>query len=187
MSSRERGRVTGYYAPRRQSSCQLPSCLQTRAWSGYLPERRALSSTPRSDSWRFAFSPSASGGGRRRRPEGEPEGERDGERDGERGGPMRAGVFGSLSHQARDGPLFCGDTGRAPKLGADAELLQAWWRRTAAERAATDCVATEPSAGGAIARAHAALRVERPFRGAQLPAECSLACATFEYELRRSG
>ena len=98
---------------------------------------------------------------------------------------MRAGVSGSLSHQARDGPPFCGDGGRAPKLGADAEFLQAWWRRTAAERAATECVAARPSAGGAIA--HALLRWARPFRGAQLPAACSLACAAFEYELRRSG
>ena len=177
VSSRGGGRVTGYYIPRCQSSCQPSSCLQTRAWSGYLPERRALSSIPRSGSWRFAFRPSASGVGRPRRPEGE--------RGGERGGPMRAGVSGSLSHQASDGPLLCGDGGRAPKLGADAEFLQAWWRRTAAERAATDCVAATPSAGGAIARA--VLRWARPFRGAQLPAACSLACAAFEYELRRSG
>jgi hypothetical protein len=123
--------------------------------------------------------------GRRPRPGGEPEGERGGERGGpvRDNGPMRAGVSGSWSHQARDGPLFCGDGGRAPKLGADAELLQAWWWRTAAERAATDCVAADPSA----ARAHALLRWARPFRGAQLPEACSLACAAFEYELRRSG
>jgi hypothetical protein len=124
-------------------------------------------------------------GGRRPRPGGEPEGERGGERGGpvRDNGPMRAGVSGSWSHQARDGPLFCGDGGRAPKLGADAELLQAWWWRTAAERAATDCVAADPSA----ARAHALLRWARPLRGAQLPEACSLACAAFEYELRRSG
>ena len=59
---------------------------------------------------------------------------------------------------------------------AIAELLRA-------ERAATDCVAADPSA----ARAHALLRWARPLRGAQLPEACSLACAAFEYELRRSG
>ena len=96
--------------------------------------------------------------------------------------PMRAAVFGSWSHQGSDGRLFFGE-GRATKLGAEAEWPPPWWRRTAAERAAADCVAAEPSA----ARAHAPLRWARPLRGAQLPEACSLACASFEYTLRRSG
>ena len=92
-------------------------------------------------------------------------------------GPMRAAVFGSWSHQAS-----------LAKLGAEAEGPHpCWphpcWRRAAAERAAADCVAAEPSA----ARVHAALRCARPLRGAQQPAACSLACASFEYLLRRSG
>ena len=87
-------------------------------------------------------------------------------------GPMRAAVFGSWSHQAS-----------LVKLGAEAEGPHPCWRRTAAERAAADCVAAEPSA----ARAHAALRCASPLRGAQLPAACSLACASLEYLLRRSG
>ena len=87
-------------------------------------------------------------------------------------GPMRAAVFGSWSHQAS-----------LVKLGAEAEGPHPCWRRAAAERAAADCVAAEPSA----ARAHAALRCTRPLRGAQLPAACSRACASLEYRLRRSG
>ena len=98
-------------------------------------------------------------------------------------GPMRAAVFGSWSHQGSAGRLLCGEGGRAAKLGAEAEWPPPWWRRAAAERAAADCVAAEPSA----ARAHAALRWASPLRGAQLPAACSLACASFEYRLRRSG
>ena len=87
-------------------------------------------------------------------------------------GPMRAAVFGSWSHQAS-----------LVKLGAEAEGPHPCWRRAAAERAAADCVAAEPSA----ARAHAALRCASPLRGAQLPAACSRACASLEYLLRRSG
>ena len=92
-------------------------------------------------------------------------------------GPMRAAVFGSWSHQAS-----------LAKLGAEAEGPHpCWqhpcWRRAAAERAAADCVAAEPSA----ARVHAALRCASPLRGAQQPAACSRACASFEYRLRRSG
>ena len=87
-------------------------------------------------------------------------------------GPMRAAVFGSWSHQAS-----------LVKLGAEAEGPHPCWRRAAAERAAADCVAAEPSA----ARAHAALRCASPLRGAQQPAACSRACASFEYRLRRSG
>ena len=67
-------------------------------------------------------------------------------------GPMRAAVFGSWSHQAS-----------LVKLGAEAEGPHPCWRRAAAERAAADCVAAEPSA----ARAHAALRCVSPLRGAQ--------------------
>ena len=87
-------------------------------------------------------------------------------------GPMRAAVFGSWSHQAS-----------LVKLGAEAEGPHPCWRRAAAERAAADCVAAEPSA----ARVHAALRCTIPLRGAQLPAACSRACASLEYRLRRSG
>ena len=87
-------------------------------------------------------------------------------------GPMRAAVFGSWSHQAS-----------LVKLGAEAEGPHPCWRRAAAERAAADCVAAGPSA----ARVHAALRCASPLRGAQQPAACSLACASFEYLLRRSG